>query len=166
MVELHRSSTVRAAPEVTNYSYVSHRNRKRNCLIPCKRHNNDISGWKCEWGGGRSWPPSPCSCPRHKPEPIRRDVLRHVDARRALAGPRSFIRRRRRRQMLTNQLRHAQQQLRHIAAEWPTDPFRPNLQLKTFLSALADHPALTANAVAATNALQKNQVSRRVSSLI
>ncbi|KAI9451255.1 hypothetical protein BJY52DRAFT_122528 [Lactarius psammicola] len=64
--------------------------------------------------------------------------------------------------MSTNHLRHAQQRLRHIAADWPADPLRPNLQLKTFLSALADHPALTANAVAATNALQKNQVSRRV----
>ncbi|KAH9176192.1 hypothetical protein EDB89DRAFT_1846766 [Lactarius sanguifluus] len=64
--------------------------------------------------------------------------------------------------MSTNHLRHAQQRLRHIAADWPADPLRPNLQLKAFLSALADHPALTANAVAATNALQKNQVSRRV----
>lgn len=67
--------------------------------------------------------------------------------------------------MSTNHLRHAQQRLRQIAADWPADPLRPNLQLKTFLSALADHPALTANAVAATNALQRNQVSRRVSGL-
>jgi hypothetical protein len=67
--------------------------------------------------------------------------------------------------MSTNHLRHAQQRLRQIAADWPADPLRPNLQLKTFLSALADHPALTADAVAATNALQKNQVSRRVRGL-
>ena len=67
--------------------------------------------------------------------------------------------------MSTIPLRHTQQRLRLIAADWPTDPLRPNLQLKAFLTALADHPALTANAVAATSALQKNQVSRRVGDL-
>jgi len=61
-------------------------------------------------------------------------------------------------------LRHAQQLLRQIAAEWPADPLRPNLQLKTFFAALADHPALSARAVAATRALHRNQVSDRVSS--
>ena len=67
--------------------------------------------------------------------------------------------------MSTNHhLRHAQQRLRHIAAEWPADPLRPNLQLKTFLAALADHPALSARAVAATRALHKNHVSDHVSS--
>ncbi|KAI0255425.1 hypothetical protein BJV78DRAFT_1119520 [Lactifluus subvellereus] len=64
--------------------------------------------------------------------------------------------------MSINHLRHAQQRLRHIVAEWPADPLRPSLQLKTFLSALADHPALSERAVAATNALQKNKVSSRV----
>jgi hypothetical protein len=64
--------------------------------------------------------------------------------------------------MSMNHLRHAQQRLRHIAAEWPADPLRPNLQLKTFLSALADHPALSKRAVAATSALQKNKVSSLV----
>lgn len=62
----------------------------------------------------------------------------------------------------TNQLRHAQQGLRRIAAEWPADPLRPKIQLKTFLAALAEHPALSPRAVAATNALHQNQVSSHV----
>jgi hypothetical protein len=61
-------------------------------------------------------------------------------------------------------LRHVQQLLRQIAAEWPADPLRPNLQLKTFFAALADHPALSTRAVAATRALHQNQISDRVSS--
>jgi hypothetical protein len=65
----------------------------------------------------------------------------------------------------TNQLRHAQQRLRRIAAEWPADPLRPKIQLKTFLAALAEHPALSPRAVAATNALHQNQVSSHVSGL-
>ncbi|KAI9512145.1 hypothetical protein F5148DRAFT_1280060 [Russula earlei] len=64
--------------------------------------------------------------------------------------------------MSTNHLRHAQQCLRHIAAEWPVDPLRPNLQLKTFLASLADHPALSARAAAATSAIHQNRVSGRV----
>ena len=67
--------------------------------------------------------------------------------------------------MSTNHLRHVQQRLRHIAAEWPADPLRPNLQLKTFLVALADHPALSERAVAATSALHQNHVQSRVSDL-
>ena len=63
----------------------------------------------------------------------------------------------------TIHLRHAQQRLRRIAAEWPTDPLRPKIQLKTFFAALADHPALSPRAVAATNALYQNQVSSHVS---
>jgi hypothetical protein len=65
--------------------------------------------------------------------------------------------------MSINYLRHAQNRLRNIAAEWPADPLRPNLQLKTFLSALADHPALSQRAVIATDALQTNKVSAQVS---
>ena len=65
----------------------------------------------------------------------------------------------------TNQLRHAQQRLRRITAEWPADPLRPKIQLKTFLAALAEHPALSPRAVAATNALHQNQVSSHVSGL-
>jgi len=63
----------------------------------------------------------------------------------------------------TNHLRHAQQRLRHIAAEWPADPLRPKLQLKTFLTALAEHPELSPRAVAATNALHQNRVFGHVS---
>lgn len=65
--------------------------------------------------------------------------------------------------MSTNHLKRARQRLRHIAAEWPADPLRPKIQLKTFLAALADHPALSPRAVAATNALYQNQVSSHVS---
>ncbi|KAN0120436.1 hypothetical protein V8E52_004263 [Russula decolorans] len=65
----------------------------------------------------------------------------------------------------TNHVRHAQQRLRHIAAEWPADPLRPKIQLKTFLTALAEHPALSPRAVAATNALHQNQVLSHVSGL-
>jgi len=68
--------------------------------------------------------------------------------------------------MSMNHLARAQQRLRHIAVEWPADPLRPNLQLKTFLAALADHPALSARAVAATNALHQNRVTSRVSNLL
>src|SRR5579863_1107600 len=64
----------------------------------------------------------------------------------------------------SHHLRHAQQRLCRIAAEWPADPLRPNLQLKTFLAALADHPGLSTRAVAATRALHKNLGSDRVSS--
>ncbi|KAH9960280.1 hypothetical protein BC827DRAFT_1133322 [Russula dissimulans] len=62
----------------------------------------------------------------------------------------------------TNHLARAHQRLRHIAAEWPADPLRPNLQLKTFLAALADHPALSATAVAVTDALAQNRVIGRI----
>jgi hypothetical protein len=66
----------------------------------------------------------------------------------------------------TNHLRHhAQQRLHHIAAEWPADPLRPKIQLKTFLAALSEHPALSPRAVAATHALHQNQVSSHVSGL-
>lgn len=67
--------------------------------------------------------------------------------------------------MSTNHLKRAQQRLHHIAAEWPADPLRPKIQLKTFLAALAEHPALSPRAVAATNALYQNQVSSHVSDL-
>lgn len=64
--------------------------------------------------------------------------------------------------MSTNHLR---QRLRHIATQWPADPLRPKLQLKTFFAALAEHPALSPTAVAATNALHQNRVSGHVSEL-
>ncbi|KAI0742698.1 hypothetical protein C8Q80DRAFT_1109542 [Daedaleopsis nitida] len=48
-------------------------------------------------------------------------------------------------------------QLQKIAANWPGDPFRPNVQLKTFLASLAEHPSLTPTAVRATRALRDDE---------
>ncbi|OBZ74342.1 hypothetical protein A0H81_05344 [Grifola frondosa] len=53
------------------------------------------------------------------------------------------------------------QQLRRIAAAWPEDPFRPNLQLRTLLESLADHPNLTPEAVRATRALKDNEPMKK-----
>ena len=53
------------------------------------------------------------------------------------------------------------QQLHRIAAQWPTDPFRPNLQLKTFLDSLAAHPQLTSQAVRASRVLLNNEVQKK-----
>ena len=58
------------------------------------------------------------------------------------------------------------QQLQKIAAQWPGDPFRPNVQLKTFLASLADHPNLTPEAVRATRALQNDELMKKVSLMI
>ncbi|KAI0632863.1 hypothetical protein C8Q77DRAFT_1059165 [Trametes polyzona] len=49
------------------------------------------------------------------------------------------------------------QQMQRIAAKWPGDPFRPNIQLKTLLESLAEHPNLTPTAVRAARALQEDQ---------
>lgn len=54
------------------------------------------------------------------------------------------------------------QQLRRVAATWPEDPFRPNMQLKTFLESLADHPNLTPQAVEAAQALKNNEIMKKV----
>ncbi|EIM88429.1 uncharacterized protein STEHIDRAFT_77424 [Stereum hirsutum FP-91666 SS1] len=50
-------------------------------------------------------------------------------------------------------------QLRRIATNWPADPIRPNMQLKTFLESLAEHPNLASRpaAVEAAKALQENR---------
>ena len=56
----------------------------------------------------------------------------------------------------------ARQQLRNIAAHWPADPFRPNVQLKTLLTSLAEHPNLTSSAVRATQALQRDEFKHKV----
>ncbi|KAH8101330.1 hypothetical protein BXZ70DRAFT_1064382 [Cristinia sonorae] len=52
-------------------------------------------------------------------------------------------------------------QLHRIAAQWPADPFRPHIQLKSFLEALADHPNLTPEAVRAAEALRSNAIQRK-----
>ncbi|KAI0052497.1 hypothetical protein FA95DRAFT_1553493 [Auriscalpium vulgare] len=52
-------------------------------------------------------------------------------------------------------------QLTRVAADWPADPLRPTLQLKTLLTSLADHPSLTPAAVAAVRALRQNRLARK-----
>lgn len=54
------------------------------------------------------------------------------------------------------------QKLIAIADTWVIDPFRPNLQLQTFLKSLATHPRLTPQAVNATRALRDNAMQKRV----
>ena len=54
------------------------------------------------------------------------------------------------------------QKLGAIAESWTKDPFRPNLQLQTFLKSLASHPKLTTQAVEATRALRDNDMQKRV----
>ncbi|OSD03681.1 hypothetical protein PYCCODRAFT_1466603 [Trametes coccinea BRFM310] len=49
------------------------------------------------------------------------------------------------------------QQMQRIAAQWPADPFRPTVQLKTFMESLAEHPNLTPAAVRASQAIQNNE---------
>ncbi|EDR09687.1 uncharacterized protein LACBIDRAFT_319031 [Laccaria bicolor S238N-H82] len=53
------------------------------------------------------------------------------------------------------------QKLIAIADTWVVDPFRPNLQLQTFLKSLATHPKLTPQAVNATRALRDNAMQKR-----
>jgi hypothetical protein len=53
-------------------------------------------------------------------------------------------------------------QLARVANAWPGDPFRPNMQLKTFLQSLATHPNLTPGAVTAAEALVSDEVKRKV----
>jgi hypothetical protein len=53
-------------------------------------------------------------------------------------------------------------QLQKLAAQWPADPFRPHLQLKTFLESLSRHPGLTDEAVTATRSLLQNDVRHKV----
>jgi hypothetical protein len=57
---------------------------------------------------------------------------------------------------------NAAKQLRAIAERWPGDPLRPNIQLKTFTSSLADHPKLTENAVRNMENLQNNVLKKKV----
>ncbi|KIM41901.1 hypothetical protein M413DRAFT_445110 [Hebeloma cylindrosporum] len=53
------------------------------------------------------------------------------------------------------------QKLGAIAESWTKDPFRPNLQLQTFLKSLAAHPRLTPQAVEATRALRDNDMQKK-----
>jgi len=54
------------------------------------------------------------------------------------------------------------QKLVTIADTWVVDPFRPNLQLQTFLKSLGTHPKLTPQAVNATRALRDNAMQKMV----
>lgn len=54
------------------------------------------------------------------------------------------------------------QKLNSIAGTWVKDPFRPNLQLHTFLQSLATHPRLTHRAVQAARALRDNDTYKEV----
>ena len=54
------------------------------------------------------------------------------------------------------------QQMQRIAAKWPEDPFRPNMQLKTFLGSLAEHPNLTPAAVRTARALERDEFKSKV----
>jgi len=58
-------------------------------------------------------------------------------------------------------LSQARQQLQRVAAKWPADPFRPNLQLRNLFESLANHPNLTAQAVTAARALQDDHFLRK-----
>lgn len=58
------------------------------------------------------------------------------------------------------------QRLLKIAAAWPIDPFRPNIQLKTFLQSLASHPNLTPRAVQAAQGLLDNSIQKKVRTLV
>ncbi|PPQ68976.1 hypothetical protein CVT25_009161 [Psilocybe cyanescens] len=53
------------------------------------------------------------------------------------------------------------QKLSAIAETWVKDPFRPNLQLQTFLKSLAAHPRLTPKAVEATRALRDDVMHKK-----
>ncbi|KAH9476915.1 hypothetical protein JR316_0010831 [Psilocybe cubensis] len=57
------------------------------------------------------------------------------------------------------------QKLTVIAETWIKDPFRPNLQLQTFLKSLAAHPRLTPKAVEATRALRDDVMHQKVALL-
>jgi hypothetical protein len=54
------------------------------------------------------------------------------------------------------------QKLSSIAHSWVVDPFRPNMQLRTFLNSLAAHPRLTPRAVDAARSLRDNEMSKKV----
>lgn len=56
------------------------------------------------------------------------------------------------------------QKLLGLAEKWTVDPFRPHLQLGTFLKSLAAHPRLTPDAVQATRTLKENIMKKKVRS--
>lgn len=63
---------------------------------------------------------------------------------------------------MANANRQLAQRLSSIAHSWVVDPFRPNMQLGTFLNSLAAHPRLTLRAVNAARSLHNNDMARKV----
>ncbi|KAF9054272.1 hypothetical protein BJ165DRAFT_1337797 [Panaeolus papilionaceus] len=57
--------------------------------------------------------------------------------------------------------RQAAQRLTAIAETWKRDPFRPNIQLQTFLKSLAQHPRLTDKTVDAVRALRDGDMQKK-----
>ncbi|KAI0776830.1 hypothetical protein BD413DRAFT_468621 [Trametes elegans] len=51
--------------------------------------------------------------------------------------------------------------MKSVADKWPADPFRPNIQLKTFLMSLVVHPKLTPTAVRSARALQEDEFKKK-----
>ena len=64
--------------------------------------------------------------------------------------------------MATATAKQLSRKLSSIAESWVKDPFRPNIQLHTFLKSLAAHPRLTPQAVDAACALRNNQFKKKV----
>ncbi|CAA7262611.1 unnamed protein product [Cyclocybe aegerita] len=57
--------------------------------------------------------------------------------------------------------RQLAQKLGAIAQTWTKDPFRPNVQLQTFLKSLAGYSRLTPETVEATRALRDNDMMKK-----
>jgi hypothetical protein len=57
------------------------------------------------------------------------------------------------------------EEMARIASSCRIDPFRPHIQLQTFLKSLATHPRLTPAAVRAAQALERNEMQKKVTLL-
>ena len=64
--------------------------------------------------------------------------------------------------MATSSVSKLSRQLKQVAQSWPTDPFRPNMQISNFFQSLATHPDLTPEAVRAAQALQNGELQKQV----
>ena len=60
----------------------------------------------------------------------------------------------------------ASSKLKAIAQTWPSDPFRPNMQLQNFFISLSSHPHLSPQAVRATEALRANELQKKVIAIL
>lgn len=59
-------------------------------------------------------------------------------------------------------IRAVSKELSSLAEKWTMDPFRPNLQLSSFLKSLAAHPRLTKQVIEDTRSLQRNEMMKKV----